>query len=169
MAKYCTTFVNGDVEIVVVSLPLSMVPGFNSINPPKYTYLCPDEVEKGWIVTKDELGNAVFSPPGPPTAAELVAAATDAVQKKLDSEARTHGYDNIMSLASYASNTPTDTPMAEQFRIEGNAGKAWRSSCWQALYELQAAIEAGTIPAPTTLDQARTLALNTIPPMIWPN
>lgn len=99
----------------------------------------------------------VDNPPPPPTAAEIQAQMTAAVQAHLDAEARTHGYDGILSLASYAASTNLT------FSAEGVAGVAWRDAVWSYGYQVLAAVQAGTRPLPTVAE-----LLAELPVMVWP-
>jgi len=57
--NYASTQNRGGVEIVVLVLPLSVVPGFNPENPPQEnTYGVPDDVEVGW----QRLADGTFVP-----------------------------------------------------------------------------------------------------------
>jgi hypothetical protein len=65
------------------------------------------------------------------TQEQLKADAKTAIQNMLDTKAQTHGYDDIISAASYASPTPLENEQEEKFRLEGNAFYTWRSACWR--------------------------------------
>ena len=101
----------------------------------------------------------------PATAAERTARAqavqkalVDAVQTHLDATAKTHGYDGILSLASYAaSNNPP-------FAIEGLAGADWRDAVWLYCYGVLAAVQAGTRPVPSAEELVAEL-----PALVWPS
>lgn len=100
----------------------------------------------------------VFTAPEPQQpATPTVAEYTAAIQAMLDAEARTHNYDGILSLASYASSTNP------QFAAEGQAGLEWRDAVWGASYALMAQVHAGEITQPTI---AELLAM--LPVMVWP-
>jgi hypothetical protein len=58
-------------------------------------------------------------------------AAVNAVQKRIDEQARAWGYDDIKSAATYA-----DDPDA-QFAAEGLALRNWRSATWAAVRDHQ--------------------------------
>lgn len=97
--------------------------------------------------------------PEPPqlTEEELLQRIVDAVQKHLDATAKTRNYDNILSLASYATSTdPT-------FAAEGQAGVAWRDECWRYCYQALAEIKAGTRSMPTPEE-----AIAELPQIVWP-
>ena len=104
----------------------------------------------GWTYA----GGVFTAPAAPmPTVAEYTAA----IQAMLDAEARTHNYDGILSLASYAASTHPP------FAAEGQAGLDWRDAVWGASYALMAQVQLGEIPQPTI---AELLAM--LPPMVWP-
>ena len=93
-------------------------------------------------------------PAGPmPTLEEY----TQALQDMLDAEARTHNYDGILSLASYAAST--HPPFAE----EGKAGLDWRDAVWGTSYATMAQVQLGNIPQPTIPE-----LLAMMPKMVWP-
>lgn len=84
-------------------------------------------------------GQFITPPPKPLTEDEFIAT----VQQHLDAEAKTHGYDNILSLCTYATSTdPT-------YAAEGQAGINWRDAVWQACFTLLADVTANTRPMPT--------------------
>ena len=58
--QYVSTFIENEIEKVVVILPLERVPAFNPENPFPQTYAVPDEVQIGWI--KDASGNFIEPP-----------------------------------------------------------------------------------------------------------
>jgi hypothetical protein len=93
----------------------------------------------------------------PPTEAEIIASLTAAVQARLDSEARTHNYDGILSLCSYA------TSLDPVFHAEGQAGVEWRDACWRMAYVIMAEVKTGTRPVPTSEELIAML-----PEMVWP-
>lgn len=78
-------------------------------------------------------------------AAQLTSQCEAAAQSSLDSLARSWGYDNIVSAASYANST------VAQYKAEAAALVAWRDATWQAAESLEAQIAAGTAQAPATV------------------
>lgn len=91
------------------------------------------------------------------TGDDLVGYMTDQVQRHLDAEARTRGYDGILSLCTYATSTNP------KFAAEGQAGVEWRDAVWSACYAIMDAVQDGSRPVPT----AETL-LAELPAMVWP-
>lgn len=93
-----------------------------------------------------QIGNAfdpetgTFYPPPPvmPTVTDYTAA----VQRLLDAEAQAHGYDGILSAASYAA-------VAGPFQAEGIAFATYRSDCWAYCYAQLAAVQGGQRPQPS--------------------
>jgi len=93
----------------------------------------------------------------PPPAAEIIAAYTAAIQKRLDDFARTRNYDGILSAATYA------TSAVAKFKAEGQYAVEARDATWAKGYEILAAVEAGTRAAPTLDELAAEL-----PALVWP-
>jgi len=113
---------------------------------------------QGKIIVADESGRPILQDPPPPTAEQIVAQYTAAVQKHLDDFARTRTYDNIMSAATYATSTNP------KFAVEGKYAVEARDATWVKFYEVLAAVEAGSRPMPT-LDEL----LAELPVLAWPN
>lgn len=101
----------------------------------------------------------IFTRPTPPTptADQIIAALTAAVQAHLDATARTRNYDGILSLCSYAAST------SPKFGPEGLAGVAWRDAVWEACYAILADVQAGSRAVPTANE-----LLAALPVMVWP-
>jgi len=67
---------------------------------------------------------------------------TTTVQSYLDTTAQEHGYDNILSLCTYA------TSAIPKFKLEGQAGVYFRDAVWSNCYEILADVQAGTREVP---------------------
>jgi hypothetical protein len=74
-------------------------------------------------------GLPVALDPPAPTRDQQIAALKRAVQAQLDSVARQHGYDDIVSAASYAG-----VDAVPSYQAEGAAMAAWRSNVWAAVF-----------------------------------
>jgi hypothetical protein len=90
-------------------------------------------------------------------ATEVQAQSTVAIQTLLDSAAKAQGYDNILSVISYA-----DSAVPE-WAAEAQACKAWRDACWSKAKEIQDAVLAGTRALPTVEE-----VLAEMPTLVWP-
>jgi hypothetical protein len=84
--------------------------------------------------------------------------ASDAIQVMLDKLATDHGYDNIISLCSYAASTKP------KWKAEGEYGLTYRDACWAKAKEIQDAVLAGTRPLPTMLE-----VMAEMPQVQWPD
>ena len=113
---------------------------------------------QGKIIAADANGRPILQDPPPPTAEQIVAQYTAAVQKHLDDFARTRGYDGIMSAATYATST------VPKFAAEGQYAVDVRDTTWAKCSEILAAVEAGSRPM-LTLDEL----LAELPVLTWPN
>lgn len=81
----------------------------------------------------------------------------NAIQNYLDTEAKAHYYDGILSLCSYATSTNP------KFGPEGRAAVVWRDACWATGYAIMAEVEAQTRSIPTIQE-----LLSEMPSMVWP-
>jgi hypothetical protein len=96
-------------------------------------------------------------PPAPPTAEQIIAGFTAAIQKRLDDFAKTRNYDSILSACTYATSTvPT-------FAAEGQAAVDLRDATWAKAYEILNAVQAGKQAMPT---EAELMAQ--LPAQAWP-
>ena len=74
--------------------------------------------------------------------ANTLQAMESAIQEYIDSQAKNRGYDSIVSACSYAGYT-------NEFQTEAVSLGVWRSAVWTKAYQVQADVEAVTIPMPT--------------------
>lgn len=112
---------------------------------------------QGKRIVADESGRPILQDPPPPTAEQIIAQYTGAVQQHLDTFARTRNYDGILSAATYATST------VPKFKAEGQYALEARDATWAKCYEILAAVEAGSRPIPT-LDEL----LAELPVLAWP-
>lgn len=78
-----------------------------------------------------------------PSLEEIQKNIVDATQRRLDDLARTHGYDGILSLCTYATST------VPKFQAEGQYGVTARDATWAKLYQILDEVKAGTRPPPS--------------------
>lgn len=111
--------------------------------------VAPEETESGWekryIVQPLPLD-------------QIKARVEVAVQSRLDTFARTRGYDGILSACTYASSTHP------KFRAEGQYCLSARDATWDKCYSVLAEIESGARPLPTYDEFLREL-----PVLSWPD
>jgi hypothetical protein len=78
------------------------------------------------------------------------------IQTLLDNTARSRGYDDIVSLCTYANST------IPKFKAEGQAGVDWRDACWAKCYQIMSEVQGGTRSIPTPEE-----ILSELPNIIW--
>ena len=111
---------------------------------------------QGCVEITDAEAEILQAPP-PPSAQEIIAQYTTAVQRRLDTFFQSRGYDGILSAATYATSTVL------KFQAEGQYAVEARDATWAKCYEILAAVEGGTSPMPT---EAELLA--ELPELVWP-
>jgi hypothetical protein len=79
-------------------------------------------------------------------------------QYKLDSFAKTRGYDSMLSACSYANSK------VEKFRLEGQYCADARDATWSKMYEILAQVQAGTRPMPSSYMDVEP----ELPVLVWP-
>lgn len=84
---------------------------------------------------------------------------TSDTQNRLDTFAQTRGYDNMLSLCTYAT-SPT-----QKYATEGAYGVQSRDETWLAFYQLMDEVKAGVAPMPTNFGEVVAV----LPVLEWPN
>jgi len=113
---------------------------FKSMNGEAGWYEAPEWVTNGDIQT----GNGfVNPPPRVKTQEELATEIQEAVQGMMDSEARSIGYDSLLSVCTYA------TSPNVKFQAEGQYFVSRRDAIWTYCYTELAKVEAGIRTMPT--------------------
>jgi len=79
-------------------------------------------------------------------ATQQAQAITNAISQHLDKQAQVLRYDNMMSARSYAG-------YVNPFQAEATKLADWASDCWVKAGQIEADVQAGTIPMPT-VDEA---------------
>ncbi|MDP1655725.1 MAG: hypothetical protein Q8L96_06480 [Hylemonella sp.] len=113
---------------------------------------------EGKSITADQSGFPVLIDPAPPTAAQIEAAFTAAIQQRLDDFARTRNYDSILSACTYATST------VAKFKTEGQACVNLRDATWAAAYQILADVQAGDRPMPASIADIEA----DLPALEWP-
>lgn len=93
-----------------------------------------------------------------PTPAQIEAAFTGAIQRRLDDFARTRNYDSILSACTYATST------VAKFKTEGQACVNLRDTTWAAAYNILAEVQAGDRPMPASIADIEA----DLPAVVWP-
>lgn len=87
----------------------------------------------------------------------LQASIVAATQSRLDTFAKTRGYDGILSATTYAAST------VPQFAAEGQYAVVARDLTWAALYAMLAEVQAGTRPIPDAFSDIE----GELPALVW--
>ena len=90
--------------------------------------------------------------------AALIAAVTEATQKRLDDFAKTRNYDGILSACTYAASS------VPKFAAEGAYCVQARDQTWAALYAILDEVQAGGRPMPTGYSDVEP----ELPALAWP-
>lgn len=113
---------------------------------------------EGKLITSDAQGKPVLQDQPAPTAAQIEAAFTAAIQQRLDDFARTRNYDSILSACTYATST------VPKFKAEGQACVNLRDATWAAAYTILADVQAGDRPMPASIADIEA----DLPAAVWP-
>lgn len=70
-----------------------------------------------------------------------------AVQAHMDAHAQSFGYDNLVSVVSYA-----EEPAVPRYQAEGKAFRAWRSKCWYACEQVLQSVKNGDRQPPAVAE-----------------
>jgi hypothetical protein len=118
-------------------------------------WLRSDDAQIGWLFDGE-----AFSPPPPPvkTPEQIRDEITTAVQARLDTFARTRGYDDIVSACSYA------TSSHPRYGPEGRYCVSAREETWDAMFAIEAQVLAGVRPLPAGYAEIEP----ELPPLVWP-
>ena len=95
------------------------------------------------IEDKGEYYEVVALPEPAPTADEIQAALTAAVQNWMDKTVQQRNYDNIGTACTYANSTDSI------FSAEGLACVKWRDAVWRKCYDMLDEVKAGIRAIPT--------------------
>lgn len=85
--------------------------------------------------------------------------ATEQVQERLDSFAKTRGYDGIMSACTYATSTNA------RFAAEGQYCVEARDATWAKLYQILEEVQAGSRLTPNNYEELEA----ELPNLSWPS
>lgn len=112
----------------------------------------------GQRISADPEGRPILVAPPPPTAEQMQASFTSAIQARLDAWARTRNYDGILSACSYAASS------VPKFQAEGQRAVDLRDQTWAAGYEVLADVMNGQRAMPTSLADIEA----DLPALEWP-
>lgn len=91
-----------------------------------------------------------------PSSEQIVSAYTAHIQKRLDTFAKTRGYDSALSCCTYATSTVAKFAAEGQYMVEA------RDLTWAQAYEILADVESGLRPMPTLQELDAEL-----PELVW--
>lgn len=129
-------------------------------------FLTDDDVENGVeallpsgsTAISDVEAEAMLAELNKPTAEQLEAQFTAAIQQRLDAFAQTRNYDSMLSACTYA------TSAVAKFKSEGQACVNLRDATWAAAYNVLAAVKSGARAMPSTLADIEV----DLPALEWP-
>lgn len=101
-----------------------------------------NETDGLWTIT--EQAEIIKQPFPAPTVQETITAYMSAVQVHMDSKAREYGYDNLISVISYA-----NEPIVTKYQKEGQGFSEWRSLCWAHCEQVHTDVENNVRTAPS--------------------
>ena len=111
-----------------------------------------DEILQNYVyLDGDRTVDKYFNDVSPDVVGALLEAGKAPIQSKLDAYARAHGYDNIVSMSSYA------TDPDEGYRTQSQAGVNLRSTSWRTLFEYFGAVANSTKPVPKLYEEVLAL------------
>jgi hypothetical protein len=110
-----------------------------------------------WVQMGATWDGATFANP-PKSPEEIVSEFTAKVQARLDTFAKTRGYDGILSACTYATSTNP------KFAAEGQYCVQARDATWAKCYEVLNAVQSNQRPVPTWEELEAEL-----PVLQWPN
>lgn len=123
----------------------------------------PPEIPDGSLARWDGDGFVIEAIPAPevvspsaPSSAELQAKYTALLDARIDSEAKSHGYDNRVTCSMRAG-------YAGPYQAECLAFALWMDACYESGQQVLADVTAGARPMPTP-----EAFLAELPPMVWP-
>lgn len=119
--------------------------GFDGADPPLGAIEVPNPPARA-----SEIWNGSGWSAATPTVADY----TKAVQAMLDTEARAHNYDDVVSACSYAA-------APNPFQAEGVSFVTWRGACWAKCYEIMADVQSGQRAQPSIAELLAMMPVRT--------
>lgn len=112
----------------------------------------------GQRISVDPEGRPILVAAPLPSAAQLQARFTTAIQARLDNWAKERNYDGILSACTYA------TSSVERFQTEGQLAVDMRDQTWASAYAILDQVLAGNRPMPASLADIEA----DLPALEWP-